>query len=47
VGRTYQVNPDLAERWRNGAQLNDPDPTTFYAGSAEGYTDYPTLAEPA
>jgi len=42
VGRPYLANPDLAERWRTGAELNEPDPDTFYGGGAEGYTDYPT-----
>lgn len=41
VGRAYLANPDLAERWRQGVRLNDPDPSTFYAGGAVGYTDYP------
>ena len=44
VGRPFLANPDLAERWRRGAALNEPDPSTFYGGGAEGYTDYPTLA---
>ncbi len=43
VGRPFLANPDLAERWRTGAALNEPDPATFYGGGAEGYTDYPTL----
>ena len=43
VGRPFLANPDLAERWRTGAELNEPDPDTFYGGGAEGYTDYPTL----
>jgi 2,4-dienoyl-CoA reductase-like NADH-dependent reductase (Old Yellow Enzyme family) len=43
VGREYIANPDLAERWRTGAPLNEPNPDTFYGGGAEGYTDYPTL----
>ena len=43
VGRPFLANPDLAERWRTGASLNEPDPATFYGGGAEGYTDYPTL----
>ncbi|MET0692971.1 MAG: alkene reductase [Propionibacteriaceae bacterium] len=43
VGREYIANPDLAERWRTGAGLNEPDSSTFYGGGAEGYTDYPTL----
>ena len=41
VGRPYLANPDLAERWREGAELNEPNPATFYGGGAEGYTDYP------
>jgi N-ethylmaleimide reductase len=44
VGRRYLANPDLAERWRTGAELNEPNPDTFYGGGAEGFTDYPTLA---
>lgn len=44
VGRPYLANPDLAERWRTGAELNEPNPATFYGGGAEGYTDYPALA---
>ena len=46
VGREFLANPDLAERWATGAELNEPDSSTFYGGGAEGYTDYPTL-EPA
>lgn len=43
VGRLFLANPDLPERWATGAQLNEPDPDTFYGGGAEGYTDYPFL----
>ena len=43
VGRQFLANPDLAERWREGSDLNEPDQSTFYGGGAEGYTDYPTL----
>ena len=43
VGRPYLANPDLDARWEQGAKLNEPDPSTFYGGGAEGYTDYPTL----
>ena len=43
VGREYIANPDLAERWRTGAALNEPSSDTFYGGGAEGYTDYPFL----
>jgi N-ethylmaleimide reductase len=45
VGREFLANPDLAERWRTGAPLNEPDPSTFYGGGAEGYTDYPALGD--
>ena len=41
--RPYIANPDLVERFRREAPLNEPDPATFYGGGAEGYTDYPTL----
>jgi hypothetical protein len=36
---------DLVERFRRGAQLNEPIEATFYGGGEEGYTDYPTLDE--
>ena len=42
-GRPYIANPDLVERFAQGAALNTPDAATFYGGGAEGYTDYPTL----
>ena len=44
IGRAFLANPDLVERLRTGAALNEPDGDTFYAGGAKGYTDYPTLA---
>jgi N-ethylmaleimide reductase len=42
-GRSYIANPDLVERLQKDAPLNEPQPATFYGGSAKGYTDYPTL----
>ena len=42
-GKSYIANPDLVERFRLGAELNAPDPGTFYAQGPHGYTDYPTL----
>lgn len=45
-GRDYIANPDLVERIRTGAPLNEGNPDTYYGGGAEGYTDYPAL-EPA
>jgi 2,4-dienoyl-CoA reductase-like NADH-dependent reductase (Old Yellow Enzyme family) len=44
-GRTYIANPDLPERIRAGAPLNEWDATTFYTQGHEGYTDYPSLVE--
>ncbi|HEX5869835.1 MAG TPA: alkene reductase [Longimicrobium sp.] len=42
-GTPFLANPDLPERLRNGAPLNQPDRATFYGGDAHGYTDYPAL----
>jgi len=42
-GSLFIANPDLVERFRRGAALNQPDPDTFYQGEEKGYTDYPTL----
>ena len=42
-GKAAIANPDLVERFRTGAPLNDPDPSTFYADGPAGYTDYPFL----
>lgn len=42
-GRPYIANRDLVERFRQDAALNEPDASTFYAGGAAGYTDYPFL----
>ena len=39
------ANPDLPERVRRGAPLNDWDEATFYGGGEKGYTDYPSLEE--
>ncbi|WP_030526306.1 alkene reductase [Phycicoccus jejuensis] len=43
VGRLFLANPDLPRRWKEDAELNEPDADTFYGGGAEGYTDYPFL----
>jgi 2,4-dienoyl-CoA reductase-like NADH-dependent reductase (Old Yellow Enzyme family) len=42
-GKTAIANPDLVERFRIGAALNDPHPETFYGSGPVGYTDYATL----
>ncbi|MBB3988175.1 N-ethylmaleimide reductase [Sagittula marina] len=44
-GRPYIANPDLAERLKQNAPLNEGDTSTYYGGGREGYTDYPTLPE--
>jgi N-ethylmaleimide reductase len=44
-GRKYIANPDLPERFRQRAQLNKDDPTTYYTGGPRGYVDYPSLAQ--
>jgi N-ethylmaleimide reductase len=42
-GRPFISNPDLPERLRRSAPLNEYDPNTFYGGDERGYTDYPAL----
>lgn len=42
-GALFIANPDLPERFRLNAPLNQPDPATFYGGSEKGYIDYPAL----
>ena len=44
IGKWALANPDFISRYRQGAPLNAPDPSTFYGGGAKGYTDYPALA---
>jgi N-ethylmaleimide reductase len=45
VGRPFLANPDLPERWRTNAPLNEPDYDTFYTPGEQGYVDYPALSE--
>jgi N-ethylmaleimide reductase len=42
-GRLFISNPDLVERFKQGAELNEYNRATFYGGNEVGYTDYPTL----
>ncbi|KKO44871.1 NADH:flavin oxidoreductase [Arsukibacterium ikkense] len=44
-GVPYIANPDLVARFARDAELNTARPELFYTGGAEGYTDYPALAE--
>lgn len=42
-GRPYIANPDLPERFADGAPLAEVDWHTVYASGPAGYTDYPAL----
>ena len=42
-GRPFISNPDLVERLRTNAALNELVQATLYGGGAQGYTDYPVL----
>ncbi len=44
-GRPFISNPDLVRRLRDEAPLNELQADKLYGGGAEGYTDYPTLAD--
>lgn len=44
-GQLFIANPDLPKRFALHAPLNTPNPATFYASGAIGYTDYPALME--
>lgn len=43
-GITFLANPDLVERMKTGAELNQPDFDTLYTPGEKGYTDYPFLS---
>lgn len=43
-GRPFLANPDLVDRLRKNATLNEDRMETYYSQGAEGYTDYPKLA---
>ncbi|HEU4851607.1 MAG TPA: alkene reductase [Telluria sp.] len=42
-GRPFIANPDLVERLAREAELNAPNPKTFYTPGPVGYIDYPVL----
>ena len=42
-GKLFIANPDLPHRFTLGADLNAPNPETFYSHGPEGYVDYPAL----
>lgn len=43
LGRFALANPDVVDRLRTDAPLNEVDPATLYTGGADGYIDYPSL----
>ena len=43
-GTPFLANPDLVERFKTDAPLNQPDQATFYTPGEKGYTDYPTIS---
>jgi 2,4-dienoyl-CoA reductase-like NADH-dependent reductase (Old Yellow Enzyme family) len=45
IGRPFIANPDLVERIALGSMLSTGDSASYYSGGADGYIDYPTLAE--
>lgn len=44
-GKAFIANPDLGWRLRHNSALNTLNPATLYGGGAQGYTDYPALAQ--
>ncbi len=44
-GRSFISNPDLVRRLKLNAPLQKANSATMYGGGAEGYTDYPALAD--
>jgi N-ethylmaleimide reductase len=42
-GTGFLANPDLPDRFKKGAELNQANPATFYSPGPEGYTDYPSI----
>jgi N-ethylmaleimide reductase len=42
-GVPFIANPDLVQRFKLDAPLNEADSKSFYGGTEKGYTDYPFL----
>ena len=43
-GSGFLANPDLPQRFKTGAALNQANPATFYTPGPQGYTDYPFMS---
>lgn len=44
-GQMVLANPDFVSRLQTNAPMNEADRNGFFGGTAQGYTDYPTLGE--
>jgi N-ethylmaleimide reductase len=44
-GQMILANPDFVSRLKRSAPMNEADRNGFFGGTAQGYTDYPTLSE--
>lgn len=44
-GQMVLANPDFVARLKSNTPMNEADRTTYFGGSAHGYTDYGTLIE--
>jgi 2,4-dienoyl-CoA reductase-like NADH-dependent reductase (Old Yellow Enzyme family) len=43
-GQMILANPDFVDRLMSGEPMNEADRSTFFGGTAKGYTDYPAAA---
>jgi N-ethylmaleimide reductase len=46
-GQMVLANPDFVARLKANVPMNEADRTTYFGGTAKGYTDYPALAQSA
>jgi 2,4-dienoyl-CoA reductase-like NADH-dependent reductase (Old Yellow Enzyme family) len=44
-GQMVLANPDFVDRLMSGEPMNEADRSTFFGGTAKGYTDYPAAAD--
>ena len=44
-GQMVLANPDFVARLKTNAPMNEANRNAFFGGTAEGYTDYPSLSE--
>ncbi|CDM61155.1 N-ethylmaleimide reductase [Rhizobium favelukesii] len=41
------ANPDFVDRLKVCAPMNEADRSTYFGGTANGFTDYPSLGDAA